>query len=556
LKILNTDMDGLDEVAQRMRDEARLLGLLRHRSIVQVDGLVMLNGKWAIVMEYIEGVDLHQIIQHIQVPLGPAMEIVSEVATALHIAYSQERPQGGPLRLMHRDIKPANIQLTAAGEVKLLDFGIARAEFDTREAKTQEVLFGSIGYMAPERLDFDDAATSDVYSVGVVLFEMLTRSSLGKNSANPDRHLLIIKQAALQLRRSGFDEEIVQLFSTCVAYDPEDRPTPRDLSRWAQEIRRHCADPSLMEWAESIVPDLRENFEREEDELSGTVLREDTDSDDDEPPQAPRGLPPRHVTQFIDREGLEWSPQGHNLVLGRESFPGEQAAPTEDTITEEPASASPAQRWRGPFSWVTAVIGMLALAGMALCASAAIAAFVMIHKETGRSAPAGEIPAPLGPLRHLEPSVIEVDTSTPPTPSPAEPPISLPRSERAPRTKQVEPRSAASDIPRSAAKTERLERAGPGGPAETQTKDEAGSSDRLTRSITISSRPLGAKVYLDGVDIGHTPRRGVAVSEGLHLLRVAHDGVEQWFEREIRISPSSPAWYSVNAQGQWEAKLK
>ena len=107
-------------------------------------------------MEYIHGADLGRVTRTARFPLGVALEVVGEVASALHVTTALN-PDGVPMRLLHRDIKPQNVLLTAAGEIKVLDFGIARAEFSNREAKTQSVLYGSVAYMAPERLDFKNS---------------------------------------------------------------------------------------------------------------------------------------------------------------------------------------------------------------------------------------------------------------------------------------------------------------------------------------------------------------------------------------------------------------
>ncbi|NCG21399.1 MAG: protein kinase, partial [Rhodobacterales bacterium] len=138
-------------MALRFRDEARILGLIRHRAVVGVDSLAELESGWAVVMEYVDGVDITSVVRYGLPPARVVVSIIEEVASALHAAWTTVSDvTGKPLRLVHRDIKPANVRLTAQGEVKVLDFGVARAEFESREANTQAMRFGSLRYMAPE----------------------------------------------------------------------------------------------------------------------------------------------------------------------------------------------------------------------------------------------------------------------------------------------------------------------------------------------------------------------------------------------------------------------
>ena len=103
LKVLNPDLENVEEVARRFRDEARMLGLIRHRAIVQVDGLVRLSGRWAVIMEYVEGVSLKPIITADRVPPSAALQIAGELAGALDVAYNAPGPEGGPHLLVSRD---------------------------------------------------------------------------------------------------------------------------------------------------------------------------------------------------------------------------------------------------------------------------------------------------------------------------------------------------------------------------------------------------------------------------------------------------------------------
>ena len=174
LKVLNSNVNDTAEVARRFRDEARVLGLLRHRAIVHVDGLVYLGERQALVMEYIDGADLGRIMKLGPIAPGPAVEIVGEVANALDVAVHTSGPDGRPLGLLHRDVKPSNVRITPAGEVKVLDFGLATVDDEDRmHLTTPGAMLGTVAYMAPEQMEgarqVDHRA--DIYSLGAVLIE-------------------------------------------------------------------------------------------------------------------------------------------------------------------------------------------------------------------------------------------------------------------------------------------------------------------------------------------------------------------------------------------------
>src|SRR5262249_41301452 len=139
VKLLHAKWSSHDEVVMRTRDEARLLGLIRHQHIVKVEDLTSIDGKCAIVMEYLEGVDLKFIIAFLrdkgqEFPRAALFETMLGVASALDAAYNGTPNAGSPpLKVIHRDIKPSNVFVTIPGAVKLLDFGTARANFAERE---------------------------------------------------------------------------------------------------------------------------------------------------------------------------------------------------------------------------------------------------------------------------------------------------------------------------------------------------------------------------------------------------------------------------------------
>jgi serine/threonine protein kinase len=281
LKVLNQDVAGSDEIAQRFRDEARILGLVRHRSIVQVDGLVQLGDRWAVVMELVDGISLELVARFRPMPAGSALEVVAEVARALDVAWSAKGPEDRPLHLMHRDIKPPNIQITASGDVKVLDFGVARADFAHREAKTHALSFGSVPYMSPERLDFTDTPAGDVYALGAVLFEIITGEALGKAKGRPEVHTARVAERVNWVRENLHEggDRVADLLESMLAYEADERPSARELERTCLLLQRDIGGLLLRDWCEVHVPVLQAEQPSEAGaEFSGSTLIENAGS--------------------------------------------------------------------------------------------------------------------------------------------------------------------------------------------------------------------------------------------------------------------------------------
>ncbi len=298
LKVLNPGLTENEEFTRRLRDEARLLALLRHRAIVAVDGLVELAGKWTVVMEYIEGADLKTLLQLGPLPPAAALEVTAEIASALHVAWTRKGPDGRPLRVLHRDLKPSNIRITPAGEVKVLDFGVARADFDSRESETRNLHFGSAAYMSPERIDFIDGPEGDVYAVGSMLFEMLAGGPLGKTTPDPGRHQARMSDAMTRLWETtqGQGAAVLgPLLSACLAYEANARPRARDLERRCVELARKAPGITLRDWAERAVGQslpFADAAPKGSEDLSGSVIEETLDVPRADLPSVPRAPDP------------------------------------------------------------------------------------------------------------------------------------------------------------------------------------------------------------------------------------------------------------------------
>ena len=291
VKLLKAHWTDSEDVARRIRDEARLLGLLRHRNIVDVIDLTSIDGRAAVVMEYIEGIDLRFLSIELaargeRIPVRVALEMAAAVAGALDAAYNRPPiPGDKPLRVIHRDIKPSNVMVDAGGTVKVLDFGVARSELENRESHTQDLQFGSVDYMAPERLFFEpETPASDVYSLAVSLYEILALEKLGKARGRPEKHAahvadrLSFLRAALGVRGS-IANELESLLRAMLAFDHERRPSAAEAYQRCRALARLADGDELTNWCERVLPELIEATHaapQAPSPMTDTILTEDS----------------------------------------------------------------------------------------------------------------------------------------------------------------------------------------------------------------------------------------------------------------------------------------
>lgn len=160
-------------------DEARLSTQLSHQNICRTYTAGEIDEALFISMEYIEGVDLWELMKrgsHIEggFPLPHALYIVEQVALGLHAAHTASSADGVPLGLVHRDVSPQNVRISWRGEVKVIDFGVAKAA--TNHAKTKAgTVKGKVLYLSPEQLDAKPLdGRSDLFALGLILYELLT----------------------------------------------------------------------------------------------------------------------------------------------------------------------------------------------------------------------------------------------------------------------------------------------------------------------------------------------------------------------------------------------
>lgn len=198
--------------------EAKQGALLRHRNLVSVYELGVHEGGYFVVMEWVDGADLHSLGQ---APTALAVSIAGEIAEALSYLHALGDERQRPLGLVHRDVSPSNVLLSRSGEVKLADFGIAKA---TKLAETTQANLrrGKYAYMSPEQVRGEAlTGASDQFALGIMLHEML----LGwrpYDGASPVETMDLIREAK-QPTLLGIDEDLARILRRCLAAAPGER---------------------------------------------------------------------------------------------------------------------------------------------------------------------------------------------------------------------------------------------------------------------------------------------------------------------------------------------
>ncbi len=263
VKILHPGIDPTAQAIQRLQDEARLLGLLQHPSIIRVVDLLQYKSRLALVTEFVDGEDLSTCFLALPPPSPRAMlEVVGRVANALDAAWRTPSPDGtGQLQLIHRDLKPSNIRISYCGDVKLLDFGLAHADHADRQAQTEaHMLLGSFLYMAPERyLQEPATSASDAFALGCCLFEGLAGEKLFEGRKPVDLYSLLLDgtkwddemDARIATVPSTVPEEARSICRALLTREPDQRMTVTELADTWEDVVEAMGGPNLRRWAGS-----------------------------------------------------------------------------------------------------------------------------------------------------------------------------------------------------------------------------------------------------------------------------------------------------------------
>ena len=245
LKALLPDLSAEPYALTMFLDEARLAAQLNHPNVVQTYEVGTEGDRHVIVMEYLEGQSLSIVIKRSEqagnpLPLGLHLRVIVSALEGLHYAHELRAYDGSLLQLVHRDISPQNVFVTYDGQVKVLDFGIAKAASSSTHTATG-IVKGKIAYMAPEQTIGDTVdRRADLFSVGCMLWAAATGRKLWKDT--PDVHIMrrVINGdiPTPQSANPACDDELNAIVMKALAVDPNQRyQTALELQ---QELEAYC----------------------------------------------------------------------------------------------------------------------------------------------------------------------------------------------------------------------------------------------------------------------------------------------------------------------------
>ena len=419
LKQLLPEFTQQEEFIDLFLREAKLSATLDHANIVHTIDLVTAGGEYFIVMEYLPGGDLRTLLKRAKrrgkrFSPAAAIHICREVLSALAYAHVKRDFEGNPLKLIHRDVSPSNILVSYTGEVKLTDFGIAKAA-------THTSLFykvkGKIGYMSPEQAKSEPLDhRSDLYSLAVCLFEVLTGERLFVHAGLTTPADEIYSQPVPQVSRKvpGLTSDLDGIMSKALALSPDARfQTAGEF----QEALTRCAHRNgLLISAPEVARELLE--------LCGPPDQWRGDDDDDE-----IGYQGRAGTEVYDGEGDDDDVEPAERVPSHQgtrvpSLPGIAAASTSTSsgllqgMTAARRSSSRIPRAKTEIAKLQGVVELTSIINMIDLENQ--------HREALGSKPLVDLDA--GP--RLYESVPEL--AAPPAPAPSRPPSPRPRSAAGP----------------------------------------------------------------------------------------------------------------------------
>ncbi|HYQ43619.1 MAG TPA: serine/threonine-protein kinase [Polyangiaceae bacterium] len=339
LKVMRDELRENQSSLDMFLAEARLAARMNHPNIVQTLEVGEDSGRYFICMEYLEGQTLGRLLKKTvdtPLPLAARLELIGQVLEALIYMHDFTDPDGTPLSLVHRDISPNNIFVTFDGTAKVLDFGVAKAT-GVSHATEAGMFKGKLGYAAPEQILGNSDQRSDVFAVGVLLWELLAYRRLSQDRT---------QQEIVQARMAGVDPELmrqalgvpVELLQICT------RAAAKDVDdRYASALEMRDALRSYIR-----ANNLEFSPEQMRAVLDGLYADERSET-----------------RRLVDQRMKQANLGDDHPSFGAQPIPAAPAVLGSATLTGNAATyvlpPTPANKGR----WIVALVGVAALAGIA-----------------------------------------------------------------------------------------------------------------------------------------------------------------------------------------------
>lgn len=519
------------EFISRFRDEARIGLMLRHGNIVRVLDYAEVEGRYLIIMEFVDGFDLRAVMGRKAEEKQPFPEVVAAqfaVGLVSALAYIAELRGADDehLNIVHRDISPNNLLISRRGVVKLADFGVAKGEY-RETASTVQGFFGKYAYMSPEQILGQTLdARSDLFATGCVLYEMLTARRPYRGRSEYELLQRVVNQPPTSVLeyRPNLDRELAELTMRCLRRYPKDRwRTPFELLEGLHRylVRVAEAPPvlSVVEYldqlglasvGEEVAPDL------DGDDLSVELIEEKKNTP--ESPSYVRSLGTLQVYRDPPAQGTPANgPPIPDYVPPSNLTPTAVRPPPIPTPDPDPPPPSPPPVMDGSLEESVTRTGRQTFASMLTIAMAVVIVLALgigggmvllsvLQQPRGEPVVEPDLEVASEPLGLL----VEVgETAEPEEPAPEAPPISQPKTETPATTPEPTP-------------------------AEVEPEPPTAGDVVAMGYITVEARPW-AWVRIEGSSIGTTPVRHHEVPAGTVLIEVENQDTHWREGREVEV---------------------
>lgn len=509
IKRMRSGLGGDDHFLRMFQDEARITAALSHENIAQVYDFGREGDELYLAMEYVPGLDLRGVQLALAargrlIPMRVSLTILCGVLRALQYAHARVDPYGQPMRIVHRDVNPRNIMVSVAGEVKLIDFGVAKAA-DRLEKTESAAVKGKFAYMAPEQIEGPSPldGRADLFAVGLVLHELVTgRSPFAQLSEVQIMHRLLSgKIPPLPDELDHPQPALLQVIhQRALAVDPADRYPDADAFRLdVERALRFLGGPAP---AAEIAAVLREAGAQQVEDISKRLVRY--------------------------RDGAPTSPR----FVPAPPAPSESSGTLNVSSIREPTSL-------GWLPWVVGALGVLLAVGGLLVAGLGAAAWWSSSQGPAPApvaapapTPTPDVPAPVAPVLPPEAK---------PSPRPA---ASRPSAAAATPARPAEPVASASATPAPAPTSSPVVAPAP---APAPAPVEAAPAAEVTFGyLNLTSRPVGMEVWREGRKLGATPLRMARVPVGDYDVVVRDPASGRSLTQAVRVTQNvATAPYTV-----------